>query len=402
MRTSRLLLLALILTFVAGPVPAADAPKQGLTVHEWGVISVYNDVELANAAMRAEWANMPKFINGQIDGRKVPEYMGPVDAPVIYFHAAQPMTFSVKVDFPKGKPALWWPSTVNYGGGLRKIRPIEAVNSLSWQVHLKAKEAAQVQPMALPKAHWFEALRAVQADDVYINQPYAAGKQKERFIYYDGLLPSPKAAVVTVTGDNVGVKSQAKYPLHDVTVVDLRNIRKVRIARVAKLDAGAEVKEVAFTEADQSKWPFDAVAMLVKQLQTSGLHEDEAKALANVWQKTFFETEGVGVFYRLPQEIYDQLLPLTLSVKPEKIVRTMLVHHPHCEPDLAERVMKLVKQLDAPKFEDRIEAQKRLQNLGRAAFVHLRRARDNKPPLEVRMRLEKILEEFEAEAGLPK
>jgi hypothetical protein len=93
---------------------------------------------------------------------------------------------------------------------------------------------------------------------------------------------------------------------------------------------------------------------------------------------------------------------LTLSVKPEKIVRTMLVHHPHCEPDLAERVMKLVKQLDAPKFEDRIEAQKRLQNLGRAAFVHLRRARDNKPPLEVRMRLEKILEEFEAEAGLPK
>jgi hypothetical protein len=64
--------------------------------------------------------------------------------------------------------------------------------------------------------------------------------------------------------------------------------------------------------------------------------------------------------------------------------------------------MALVKQLDAPKFEDRIEAHKRLQKLGRAAFVHLRRARDSKPTLEVRMRLEKLLEEFEAEAGLRK
>jgi hypothetical protein len=64
--------------------------------------------------------------------------------------------------------------------------------------------------------------------------------------------------------------------------------------------------------------------------------------------------------------------------------------------------MKLVKQLDAPTFEDRIEAHKRLQKLGRAAFVHLRRARESTPPLEVRMRLDKLLEEFEAEAGLKK
>jgi hypothetical protein len=47
-------------------------------------------------------------------------------------------------------------------------------------------------------------------------------------------------------------------------------------------------------------------------------------------------------------------------------------------------------------------SKKRLQQLVRAAFVHLRRARDNKPPLEVRMRLEKFLEEFESEAGLKK
>jgi hypothetical protein len=402
MRSCLFLLAALTLAFVPGVVPAADAPpKPGLVVHEWGVISVYNDVELANADMRAEWAGLPKFVNGQIDDRKVPEYLREAKVPVIYFHAAQAMALNVKIDFPNGKPTVWWPSTLNHGGGgLGKIRVEEpALKSLTWNVQLRPAQAAQVQLMPLPKGHWMEALRDVRADDVIA---YVGGVQKEKFIYYDGLIPSPKAALIAVTGENVGIKNQAKYPLHDLTVVDLRNVRKIRVARVEKLDAGSEAKDVKFTEGDQAKWPTDAVATLVKQLQASGLFEDEAKALANVWQKTFFETEGVSVFYRLPQEVYDQLLPLTLCVKPEKVVRTMLAHHPHVEPDLADRVMALVKQLDAPKFEDRIEAQKRLQKLGRAAFVHLRRARDSKPPLEVRMRLEKLLEEFEAEAGLRK
>ncbi len=133
------------------------------------------------------------------------------------------------------------------------------IKSLSWRVQLKSPEAVKVQPMALPKGHWMAALRDVKADDVFINQPYSGGLQKERFIYYDGLIPSPKAGFVIVTGDNVAIKNQAKYPLHDVTVVDLRDVRKIRVARLEKLDAGSEVKQVTFVEADQMKWPSDAV-----------------------------------------------------------------------------------------------------------------------------------------------
>jgi hypothetical protein len=383
-----------------GPTSSAQAPMQkGLAVHEWGVLSAYNDLELANADMRAEWANLPKFVYGQVDGRKVPVYNGPIRAPVIYFHSPQAANLNVKVDFPKGKPAVWWPTTVTYGGGLRARDELPPTN-LTWQVQLKA--ATQVQPMVLPKGHWMEALRAVQADDVFINQPYGGGLQKERFIYYDGLIPLPKGLAITVAKDKVSLQSQAKHPVYDVTVVDLRNIRKIRVASIEKMEPGAAVKDVAFTEGDQAKWPSEPMALLVKQLAAAGLNEDEARSLANVWRKDFFETEGVSVFYRMPQEVYDQALPLTVTPKPEKVVRTLLVHHPHCEPDLAERVMTLVKQLDAKKFEDRLEAHKRLQNLGRAAFIHLVRARKTNPPLEVRMRLDKLLEEFETSAAFGK
>jgi len=382
---------------------AADTPVQkGLAVHEWGVFSAYNDLELANADMRAEWDGLPKFVYGQVDSRKIPVYNGPVRAPVIYFHAPQATNLNVRVDFPKGRPAVWWPATVVQGGGLRGIEDHQPPNSLVWQVQLKAVNAAQVTPLTLPKGHWMEALRAVQADDVLINQPYAGGTQKERFIYYDGLIPAPKGLTIKVVRQNVALLSQAKDPVHDVTVIDLRNAGKIRVARLDKMEPGAEVKEVVFTEGDQTKWPSEPVAMLVKQLQSAGLHEDEARSLATVWRKDFFETEGVSVFYRLPQEVHEKALPLTVTPRPEKVVRTLLMHHPHCEPELGERVLALVKQLDAQKFEDRLDAHQRLQKLGRAAFIHLVRARNSKPTLEVSRRLDKLLEEFEAEVAFRK
>jgi len=409
---SLLLAAASLSIVVLWPVPeptssAEPAPMKGLTVHEWGVVSVYSDIDLANADRRDEWAQLPKFVYGQVDGRRIPRQFVGVNVPVIYFHAAQPLSVSVRVDFPKGKPAVWWPANNPNVDGLQKLPG--AVNALLWNVQLKASNAAQVKEKELPKGHWMQALRAVQAEDVLVFGDDQSGRgrvevpyEKERFIYYDGLIPAPKGLTIQVDGDKISLKSHARHALLDVTVVDLRNIRKIRTAVIARFDPEGEIKEVKLAERDQTKWPADGISELVGQLKDAGLNEDEARSLADIWRKTFFETEGVGVFYRLPQEVYDQLLPLTVKPKPEKTVRTLLVHHPHCEPDLAERVLTLVKDLGSLKFEERIEAQKRLQALGRAAFVHLVRARNEAKDPEVKARLTKVLEEFEAEKGFNK
>ena len=81
MRLLRLLILGVAvigLNPAADPTTSAQAPppppaQKGLAVHEWGVVSAYSDVELANADMRAEWEGLPKFVYGQVDGRKIPE-----------------------------------------------------------------------------------------------------------------------------------------------------------------------------------------------------------------------------------------------------------------------------------------------------------------------------------------
>lgn len=406
----RYLLLALVGLSVLGisslPDTSAQAPAaNGVAVHEWGVLSVYNDVDLANADMRAEWDGLPKYVWGRIDGRTVPpREPTAVRAPVIYFHAPQATNLQVKVDFPKGKPAVWWPGTTVRQGREALLQPMDnqPPSSLHWSVQLRPTNAAGYVTKDIPKGHWMNLLRDVKADDVHVYQGGADPQVKERFLYYDGLIPAPPGLAIAVDGDNVSLQSRAKHDLLDVTVVDLRNLRKIRTARLEKMTPESEVKAVKFTERDQTKWPQAGVDELVGQLTAAGLNEDEARSLANVWRPEFFEKEGLGVFYRLPQAVYDQVLPLTVTPTPAKTVRTLLVHHPHCEPDLAAKVMTLVKDLGSDQFAQRAEAQRRLSGLGRAAFVHLVRARKDAKDPEVKGRLDKVLAEFEVEKAFSK
>ncbi len=93
---------------------------------------------------------------------------------------------------------------------------------------------------------------------------------------------------------------------------------------------------------------------------------------------------------------------MTLTPKPEALVRVGLIYHGHCEPDLAERVLTLAKLLDSDEFAVREKAQKELESMGRAAYVHLVRLRKSPDlPLEVRKRIDALLEKWDARQAFP-
>ena len=98
----------------------------------------------------------------------------------------------------------------------------------------------------------------------------------------------------------------------------------------------------------------------------------------------------------MPQEEYEKLLPMKLKPRPEKLVRVGLVLHPHCEPDFADRVAALAKDLDDNELDTRERAQKRLEDMGRAAFVHLRRLREKVKSAEMQRRLDDLLDRHDA------
>jgi hypothetical protein len=402
------------------PGLAVEEPvKKGLEVHEWGVFAVHDDLELANADMRAEWAALPKFFFGQMAGRELPIYqpkVGRIFKPVVFFHAKEPLAVEVRVDFPGGAPAVWWPGTVYPSRPIDECpdngKKKETYRHLEWHVQLKdpAKgPKVKAQPPAVEKGHWIETLRAVKADDVLCERVGfrliegdlpTPQLERERFIYYDGLVPIGKRVALTVEKDKVSVASHAKHPIYDVTAVDRRSPDRTLVARLDKLEAGAKPTPLEFSEVDAKEWPQAGVEMLTRQLKDTSLFEDEARALADVWKQEFFQAEGLTLFFRLPQEEYEKLLPIKLKPRAEKLVRVGLVLQPHCEPDLAERVADLVKNLGSEDFDKREQVHQSLEKMGRAAFVHLRRVRAEIQSPEALRRIDQLLDRLDAEKAM--
>ncbi|MBL8793636.1 MAG: hypothetical protein JNM56_07015 [Planctomycetia bacterium] len=389
-------------------VPVAE----GLEVHEWGVFRVHRDLDLANADMKAIWDGLPKFIYGQVNGRQLPKHWQNLeirDRPIVYFRTPKALEVQMKVEFPGGVPAVWWPGTqypaIRQGNVIGPAPKAGAVaDRLEWKLHLKEppKVRRALAEPAVETSHWFQTLRNVKADDVFALVGEANfGYEREKFVYYDGLFPAGKWLDLKFEKERVGVVNRAKDPVHDVTVVD-RQAGKVRVARLSQLAAGAEVQNLEFVAAEANRWPQAGIETLAAQLQGAGLNADEAKSLIELWKDELFLTEGVTLFYRIPQEVYERLLPLTLQPRPEKLVRVGLMHHAHCEPDLAERVARLLKDLDSNDFGVRQAAQRRLEEMGRAAYVILARKLKDNPPLELRMRIEQIIGKHAVESALPK
>jgi hypothetical protein len=134
-------------------------------------------------------------------------------------------------------------------------------------------------------------------------------------------------------------------------------------------------------------------------LLDAGLFEAEADSLLKIWQKEFFETDGLTLFYLIPQVEYDRMLPLEVCPRPTAApVRVGIALHPHFEngPKVRERVAALVKQLDAKDFATRDAATRALEQMGPWAVPQLEEAMAEKPSLEVARRLEKLLSQADA------
>jgi hypothetical protein len=415
-------LAVVLLVVVAGLLWAEKAPQdkpavhKGLVIHEWGVFRVHDDVSAANADMRAEWDGLPKFIYGNLPGQNG-QHEAPhnitVFKPVIFVHSPKALEMDVHVSFPGGMPVVWWPSTINtlqfglIGGD--EWGAIKRGHSLKW--HLFVKGIAGVSAPGLEsvaKDHWYAKLRNVQVDDVWVAAAPAVGRggklridyEREKFVYYDGLPGNLAGVRFTFVDGKPRVSNPADYPVLDLTIVDRRSADHVKIARLEKLDAKVKGKPLEFVEVKAKNWLLAETKKLLEQLKKTGLHEDEAQALVDIWEKEFFQSDGISAFFRLPQEQYERLLPMTLNPKPEHLVRVGLVHQPHCEPDLAERIARIVKDLDDDRFDIREQAQAELERIGPAALGKLKVHFDQTKSPEVMRRLEKFLSKHDANKAM--
>jgi hypothetical protein len=422
--------------------------KEDLIVHEWGVFTVFNDVDYANANMRAEWSSLPPVLYRQFPDPRLRFDQGGmiVKKPFIYFYSPRAgLSVEAKVTFTKGAPVVWWPAvatptTSNPGRGPdgKAIRgPL--FRDLTWQVWLGPSAPSvnfrnfafrrgggqntweDVAEFDLPKDCWLRDARLPDASLLTAvgssadpRRAWQPQNESERFLYYDGLMPAPDSLrCENVSDQGLTIRNKADFDIARLFIVDRRS-SSGGAPGTGAASGGGGVRFYALTDAPLKAntlskldvaapvpardWPAAGVRALHQALRDAGLFEAEAQSALKFWSKTLFESEGITAFYLLPQSAYDKMLPLTLKPQPlSPVVRVGIVLHPNFEgePAVARQAQDWLKKLDDDDPSVREAATTALIRLGPVAMKLVRDAAANPPSAEVAERCKTILKELD-------
>lgn len=355
----------------AAPVAGQQPPDPRLVVHEWGTFTSFagsNGVQLDFRPLLD--SSLPSFVlNRQRQAGKVSlltkaSISAPLrmETPVTYFYTAQPRTVRVRVDFPQGlltefyppvrsmqpayaakRPETLGPSRLDWGeitlipetslrpnlnddqlsAALAKLLIVGAPPTT--EIHSRHYAAARQTDSALVAVNL-----PTQASDPKVN-PQAAfsfppprGLHVEKFLFYRGVgkfeLPLEAAFATPKT---VRVKNVGDERLRSLFLIDVDRSPPLTIKRsfLPKLDPN---------DAQSLAVPTETVSLLdlrqevQRALEHEGLYAKEATAMVNTWSDSWFQEQGLRLFYIVPHSVTDQVLPLTVDPPADETVRVLV------------------------------------------------------------------------------
>jgi hypothetical protein len=294
------LVLMLLMTSQGRPV---SNDRTDVTVHEWGTFTSVAGED----GMPVPWANftasrdLPCFVYN-FGGVKwsVPGTVR-METPVIYFYGSSQVSENVKVSFPKGTITEWYP----------KESQIQKNNLLEWQNVKISPKATPEFPVEPGASHYYAARQTDAA-------PLQLGSQREKFLFYRGVgtFPLPISAQTTPDG-KILLKNLGAQPVNGLIVFD-NHAGKRRYALSGTLKDETTVN----LESLQDNWAgllMDLEQVLISQ----GLYQKEARAMIETWRDSWFE-DGTRLFYIVPRQAVDDILPLDIQPAPAEISRVFV------------------------------------------------------------------------------
>ena len=342
------ILLPLLCTIALG----AAAQPQPLVIHEWGTFtSLQDEAGRTLGGINADDEPVPTFVHGmnsfliQPDGevprfskgvaRARPDVTMRLETPVVYFHppkgATLPITLDLKVSFRGGLLAEYFPFAQM--GEVTNFNHLtsETVGTLAWN-RLKVGTDGKG-----PKTsdHVWIAPRAVNAASVT-----ATNGDSEKFLFYRGVgnLNSPLQVRHSADGQSLSLYSQLRNESLWLPTMKIRKIWLASFGADGKcafralpevmLHVTGEKKllktSASFAAGEYSK---ENLRQLRQQMHAAlmedGLFTDEADALLNTWELSYFKSGGLRLFFTVPREWTEFRLPMEVSV-PAEIKRAMI------------------------------------------------------------------------------
>jgi hypothetical protein len=394
---------------VLGCLPAlldtafAAEPRGELVVHEWGTFTSLQD-ESGNTVggINVDDEPVPHFVytlrwDLVVDGRPPSVTTDPIlmqgvpqlhpdvtmrlETPVLYFHLpkdAAPITADVSVSFQGGWLSQHYPAAraavdgkEAWGDGFHvgHITPA-TVGSLTW----KGLDVGTPREGPETKEHVWLAPRAV-ASAATVTSSIGEKPESEKYLFYRGVghLDAPlrivrEGAILRVQYQNAedGLMPRIDGPLW---YVHIRADGRCAF-RIVKAGDG-RARPALFKDADYAANTDRLREAMHAALVADGLFDDEAKAMLNTWELSYFKSAGTRLFFMVPRAWTERVLPLEVTVQgvtlpKDRVVRTMVGRIELITPEHRE-LLKLVANPvgDLSKVKAREAQRQAYRDLGR-------------------------------------
>lgn len=347
--------LALIpLILLAAALPADNT----LIVHEWGTFTCLQDEDgQAIAGINTDDEPVPHFVhdlawsllipatelpNNFFQGapRCHPDVTMRLETPVIYFHLpnsqTKPVTLNVNVEFRGGWLTQFYPAADAIAPGVESWPKFghlhsDTVGALSWPALAVGTDAKGPDTTE----HVWTLPRAVEAASVT-----TTNNESEKFLFYRGVahIDAPLRVARDPSGDQLLLHSQLDPALQGKVPFEIRHLWLTEIradgsSAFRRLDpvtlTGGEQDVLATTPATFAAKEFSKrnTALFRKDMHRAlvgdGLFDDEADALLNTWELSYFKSAGLRLFFIVPRAWTDYYLPLQIST-PTQVQRVMM------------------------------------------------------------------------------
>jgi hypothetical protein len=292
------------------PAFAGDAVPD-LVAHEWGTftsVAGENGAPVSWVPLSAP-SDLPCFVY-RLNALCVKcNATSPVrmETPVLYFYSPRPTTVSVHVDLPSGVITEWYPKAT---GGPKEVTYGNA-GKIDWPAIQVVPGAAAEFPTDGTDSHYYPARNTDSA-------PLRVDGEQEKLLFYRGVAEQGVSLEAQLLPNGkLELRNTGSSAIPFAVVFENRDGKTgYRLVRDLGRSTAMEFPELTANVADLHR-------DLAAALTAAGLYPKEAAAMIDTWRDSWFE-DGMRVFYILPRDAVDAVLPLKITPAPAATVRVFV------------------------------------------------------------------------------
>jgi hypothetical protein len=358
--------LLFITTFITQT--GAKLTSERLVVHEWGTFTTVAGPDGALKYWRplSGPSELPGFVysasvvqqerQSYLCGKCQTLTLARMETPVLYFYTDRETKVSVKVDLPQGQITEWYPQA--------RAGVISNQGIIVWDnVTIRPRTQAAF-PQDNSRSHYYPARETDAAPLLVTNGDKL---EHEKFLFYRGFGNFDLPVSTRLAYGQVRVRNTESAEIARVIVFENRN-GKIGWRSFGPLQAAVSLERPTLGQ------PIEALQCeLESALVAEGLYAKEAAAMVKTWRDSWFEP-GLRVFYILPRQTTDRILPIRLDPQPTELVRVMVGRAEIITPEMRQEILSAVAGFTSDSADARAAAIRTVRKYGRFAEPVLREA----------------------------